>query len=231
MNQPARARAFTLIELLVVIGIIALVVGITLPALGGARETSRRAKCLTNLKGLGMGLSVYMDTESKGLLPNVRPLHGGQLPGGGNDPGLLDVLQEYVDAPIPRKEEDGKFVVVDPYKCPSDLQSADEASGFEPVWRTSGTSYEYMPGAFMLFAELFGVDASKTAFAVTRAYEADRPWPILVDQDQWHKLRKTEEEARNAVFFGDWRADWMIPLGSQDLEKFLADVRKFGGLP
>ena len=51
--------AFTLIELLVVISVIALLIGITVPALSSARETSRRLKCLANLKGLGVGFEIY----------------------------------------------------------------------------------------------------------------------------------------------------------------------------
>jgi prepilin-type N-terminal cleavage/methylation domain-containing protein len=61
-------RGFTLIELLVVIAVIALLIGILLPVLGQAREASRSAVCLSNLRGIGAMCRLYAD-QNRGLSP------------------------------------------------------------------------------------------------------------------------------------------------------------------
>ncbi len=48
----AKKRAFTLVELLIVIAIIAVLLGVLLPALGRARELSKRTVCLSNIRQL-----------------------------------------------------------------------------------------------------------------------------------------------------------------------------------
>ncbi|MFM9995401.1 MAG: prepilin-type N-terminal cleavage/methylation domain-containing protein [Phycisphaerales bacterium] len=224
-------RGFTLIELLVVIAIIAVLISIVMPALGSARETSRRVKCLANLRGIGVGLAVYLN-DSKGLLPLVRPLHASTGPSTPNEPtndlSLLELLADYVDAPTPRRGPDGFFEVHDPYRCPSDVSSNGEAQGFEPVWRTDGSSYEYFPGELMLVSEMIFF-VRKPQVPVSRGYERDRRWPILMDFGDWHKLRRVGDP-RNALYYPDMRSDWRVMPTLPEVTLFFDEVRRSGGV-
>jgi prepilin-type N-terminal cleavage/methylation domain-containing protein/prepilin-type processing-associated H-X9-DG protein len=59
------SRGFSLIELLVVIAVIALLIGLLLPALGRAREAARAAVCMSNQRQIGVGLALYAEANKE----------------------------------------------------------------------------------------------------------------------------------------------------------------------
>jgi type II secretory pathway pseudopilin PulG len=68
-NQTAQARenvraGFSMMDLLVSMAVIAVLLTILLPSLGAAMESARRVKCQSNLRQIGMGLSMFADDHS-----------------------------------------------------------------------------------------------------------------------------------------------------------------------
>jgi len=91
ITRPSRRGAFTLPELLVVVGLIALLIGLLLPALLGARRQAVAVQCASNMRQIALAMLQYIN-DNKGNFPPamVSANHG-------DDVKTIDLTDPYPD--------------------------------------------------------------------------------------------------------------------------------------
>lgn len=140
-GTTSRRRGFSLVELLVVIAIVVLLIGIVLPALGGARASGRKAVCLSNMRQWATATMVYT-SEHRDYLP--KPQHEvGTSAKDDPNPGMwfnaLPVLAgapQYTD--IYDGTKTGQFPNANIWWCPE-----ARAKYGPPTFTASGNAFDY----------------------------------------------------------------------------------------
>jgi prepilin-type N-terminal cleavage/methylation domain-containing protein/prepilin-type processing-associated H-X9-DG protein len=188
-------RGFSLVELLVVIGIIALLVGILLPALNRAREESKRAACLSNLRQLGQGMLMYAN-EHRDRLPNGNP-PGAAKSYDGTNVVLVNLAQVYLNK--------GAGV----FHCPSDN---------DPAPRVIETADYALPNSARVSYDFYSVfwQPEKGPKVARLRGQAPLAWDldggsIKPQPDQNHGIKGGN------VLFADGHSEWKNPSEWDDL--------------
>jgi prepilin-type N-terminal cleavage/methylation domain-containing protein/prepilin-type processing-associated H-X9-DG protein len=178
-----RSRGFTLAELLVVIGIIATLVALLLPAVIRAREQSRRSACLSNLRQLGLAMTMYANNH-RDRLPNSNPPNT-----------VLDYFAtEYVL--ITLNEQYLKAAAV--FHCPSDADPAPARieSGGHKMPNSARTSYDFYSIAWL----------PEQGPKLTRIREAPLAWDNNIGAPNDAELNHGPKGGN--VVYADGHADW-----------------------
>jgi prepilin-type N-terminal cleavage/methylation domain-containing protein len=182
--------AFTLIELLVVIAIIAILAALLLPALSSAKDKAHRTRCISNLRQIGLGMTLYAD-DANGLYPESDDkIPWGQTGSNAHKHGWMEQIVSYTQN-------------TNIYHCPSDR------------WSSPFSYFNCVRAAYVALNGFGPVNSKAIRFPSAHVVSGDTRWDSSfdVDADKDDYINNCVGGADN----GTPAKDWQVHSQGQDI--------------
>lgn len=240
-------RAFTLIELLVSIAIIAILIALVMPAFEGAREAGRIVECQSQLKQVGLAMSIFADDHDD-TLPGVSTIVGPEdwqlswmgfevwagaidiRPGVGSGKAYLGTLVEYMGGAAAALRE--------LYRCPSlpettigDGVGSNGFFDYASFHAFSGALREKLPVKAIPFGS---TRKSRTGgrgggLASGPSEAIDAPFVLEEDPEAFINFENIEPGHGNADRLGQWHMNQSCNYLATDLQRVVNKTFLGGG--
>ena len=194
-------RAFTLVELMVVIGILGILIGVLLGAIGGSTESANAAKCQANMRNLAMAVQATA-MERKKVDNHYYPYAGSfkQYSGGSKNGkrtqkltlGWIGSTGTSYPSPYESSQEDFEKTIEkgqlwssmnharECYVCPGHVRQAKKMKQNRPLWSYAMNAYFGWAGDGKPRArEYFGVCYESLSRTDRRLLFAELPYAVI----------------------------------------------------